>query len=218
MIHVRGLYGDYIVTLYYFPGKRDTTRSSRYVTVHAIISTKIRPEIKRQKNNKSLLFVPTILYLFFRLLYFFTLQKSKIKTTCASPSFDKALKENRKVSIGNNLTISQINVEEEKKKEEEGKDDTNTSNTAAPGNKDKDQTNSADGKEKGGKPQNNQATITSQYRQAVEQCNSTLPIHISAAFNMLQARVELINKSTVKDKHNTKISWYVMYQHTYIPT
>mmetsp|Transcript_32649 Transcript_32649/g.36370 ORF Transcript_32649/g.36370 Transcript_32649/m.36370 type:complete len:427 (+) Transcript_32649:73-1353(+) len=117
----------------------------------------------------------------------------------------KALKENRRPSVGEKLTNFQI-AEEKEKRKEEGSVDTNTSSTAAPGNKDKDHTNSVDGKGKGNHA-HNEATLTSQYRQAVDQCNSTVPINLSAAFNMLQARIELINKSTLKDKYNSKILW-----------
>ena len=61
----------------------------------------------------------------------------------------------------------------------------------------------------------NLSKIVSQVHQAVDGVNSTIPIRITAAFNMLESRIELVNKSLMKDKNSAKISWEKLYPSVY---
>jgi len=52
-----------------------------------------------------------------------------------------------------------------------------------------------------------QSSITSQYKQAIEQVDSLIPINIEAAFSMLESRVFVINQSLMIDKTASLVAW-----------
>jgi len=52
-----------------------------------------------------------------------------------------------------------------------------------------------------------QSSITSQYKQAIEQVDSTIPINIEAAFSMLESRIFVINQSLMIDKSASLVAW-----------
>jgi hypothetical protein len=52
-----------------------------------------------------------------------------------------------------------------------------------------------------------QASITKQYKQAIEQVDSLVPINIEAAFSMLESRIMVINQSLMIDKSASLVAW-----------
>lgn len=51
------------------------------------------------------------------------------------------------------------------------------------------------------------ASLAKQYKQAVEQVDSLVPINIEAAFSMLESRITVINQSLMYDKSNSLVAW-----------
>jgi len=54
------------------------------------------------------------------------------------------------------------------------------------------------------------SNISAQFRQAVESCDSVVPIAISSAFAILRARLELVNKSTMIHKVHAKVDFSIV--------
>jgi hypothetical protein len=50
-------------------------------------------------------------------------------------------------------------------------------------------------------------SITKQFTQAIEGVISATPIRISSAFNLMHSRIEVVNKSSIKDSPKTKVAW-----------
>jgi len=145
----------------------------------------------------------------------------------------KALKTGNRVSIGANLTTDDIDTIDDDDDEDDDDDDgyergnkgeeenaDTTKGSAASffashskeeqdsyGKEDPTTVEKNDEKMKKDDNEGGESTITSQFHQAVDTCNSEIPINITAAFNMLEARIELVNKSTLRDKTHSKIVW-----------
>jgi len=50
-------------------------------------------------------------------------------------------------------------------------------------------------------------SITKQFTQSIEGVISATPIRISSAFNLMHSRIEVVNKSSIKDSPKTKVAW-----------
>ena len=50
-------------------------------------------------------------------------------------------------------------------------------------------------------------SITKQFTQSLEGVISATPIRISSAFNLMHSRIEVVNKSSIKDSPKTKVAW-----------
>jgi len=129
----------------------------------------------------------------------------------------KSLKTGKRVSIGENLTMDDGNESDGSeigKKEEEEDVDTKKGHgmlqswrlAAKEDLDDEDPVEEKDDKkhEKGDEVE---SSITEKFQQALDACNSPIPMKIQAAFNMLEVRIDLVNKSTLRDKTASKISW-----------
>ncbi|OEU17884.1 hypothetical protein FRACYDRAFT_238313 [Fragilariopsis cylindrus CCMP1102] len=117
-------------------------------------------------------------------------------------SIHKALKTDSRLSVGSNLT--QVIAAAEKEdcstdgSEEEGCNTAANVVSSPPEVDTKVDNKASDGTKE---------SITSQFFQAVDGCNSVIPIKISHAFDMIDARVNLVNKSMLKDKKHSKVNW-----------
>ena len=56
-----------------------------------------------------------------------------------------------------------------------------------------------------------ETTITSQFQQSIDTCESPIPIKISTAFNMIEEQIKLVNQSMLNDHHHTKIDWSMVF-------
>jgi len=122
-------------------------------------------------------------------------------------SIYKALKTDTRVSVGANLTHVFAAADKEDSSvdgfiKEVENTDVNTAANAAPTPPD-----GGDAEKGDEKASSSQDSITSQFFQAVDGCNSVIPIYISQAFNMIDARVSLVNKSMLKDKKHSTVDW-----------
>ncbi len=50
-------------------------------------------------------------------------------------------------------------------------------------------------------------SLGKQYKQAVEQVESFVPIKIANAYNILEARIKVINESLMTNKGNSLVAW-----------
>ena len=65
------------------------------------------------------------------------------------------------------------------------------------------------------KPKNTIENLNQQFHQAVAQVDSPVPMNIAAAFNMLESRINTVNKSLLRDKKSAKIAWEKVYPAAY---
>jgi hypothetical protein len=123
-------------------------------------------------------------------------------------SIYKALKTDTRVSVGSNLTQVFAAADKEDSAadalEEEGN---NTAANAAPSPPGVGKKANVSTKEPVEEKPKTPESITSQFFQAVDGCNSVIPIRISHAFNMIDARVNLVNKSMLENKKHSKVNW-----------
>ena len=131
-------------------------------------------------------------------------------------SIYKALKSGKRPTIGVNLAdavavaqeLQSEYDEEEKSEQKEG--DVETPKTKPTSGSGKNAAKSAgDDAHAAGKDkkEGSMDSLTEQFHQAKDSVDSVVPIGISAAFNMLESRIIIINKSLMKDKKSAKISW-----------
>ena len=136
-------------------------------------------------------------------------EKTKLSSREAQyNSIYKALKTDTRLSVGSNLTHL-IGAVEEEDSTADGSDEegNNTAANVVPSPPEVENTASDSTKEPVDEKETTQESITSQYFQAVDGCNSVIPIKISHAFDMIDARVNLVNKSMLKDKKHSKVNW-----------
>ena len=141
-------------------------------------------------------------------------------------SIYKALKSGKRPTIGVNLADAvavaqelQSEYDEEEKSEQKEGDDVETPKTKPTSGsgedvgKDAGDDAYATGKDK---KEGNMDSLTEQFHQAKDSVDSVVPIGISAAFNMLESRIIIINKSLMKDKKSAKISWEIVIPAAYL--
>jgi hypothetical protein len=120
-------------------------------------------------------------------------------------SIFKALKTDTRVSVGANLTqVFAAAEREDSALDGDGSEDDTAANVDDPSAPDVDKKANAGTKEPDEKTPD---SITSQFFQAVDGCNSVIPIKITHAFNMIDARVNLVNKSMLMNKKHSKVNW-----------
>lgn len=51
------------------------------------------------------------------------------------------------------------------------------------------------------------ATYTDKYNQAIEQVDSMVPIRVANSFNLLEARIRVVNESMFTNKGNSLVAW-----------
>ena len=113
-------------------------------------------------------------------------------------SLDMAMKTNSPLSAVEKSEAKSDTDEEKKKGDEENPQPTSRSSEDKNGGDDQEPE----------KPTNTVETLNQQYTQAVDQADSPIPIKISAAFDMLESRINTINKSLMRDNNSgSKISW-----------
>jgi len=124
-------------------------------------------------------------------------------------SIYKSLKTGKRVSIGENLTMDDDNESEEKEEDNDTKDHGMLSSWKLAAKKDLDDKNHPEEKDdkKHEKGDEVESSITEKFQQALDACNSPIPMKIQAAFNMLEVRIDLVNKSTLRDKTASQIAW-----------
>jgi len=131
-------------------------------------------------------------------------------------SIYKALKSGKRPTIGANLADTLVVVQElQAEYDEEEKSEEKEVDVEAPKTKPTsgfsedagkgagDDAHAAEKDEKVDKMD----SFTTQFHQALGAVDSVVPIGISAAFNMLETRINIINKSLMRDKNSAKISW-----------
>jgi hypothetical protein len=63
-------------------------------------------------------------------------------------------------------------------------------------------------KKKQERMENNETdTLTKQFKQAVDQVDSFVPVRIANAFNVLETRLRVINESLLTNKTNSLVAW-----------
>mmetsp|Transcript_68849 Transcript_68849/g.77038 ORF Transcript_68849/g.77038 Transcript_68849/m.77038 type:complete len:365 (+) Transcript_68849:86-1180(+) len=117
----------------------------------------------------------------------------------------QSLKTGKRLTIGDSLTTNLLNNFDESKEETKDEGKKAEKEPIASEESDKDKYHRVSGK---GDDDDKKTTLSSQFQQAIDTCNSALPIQISVPFNLLEARVELVNKSALKENGNhSKIEW-----------
>lgn len=117
----------------------------------------------------------------------------------------KAIKTNRRLSIGvNSLDKLSTNLNAEDNDETKPDEKGDKAVNAAPNGKEDDETN---GKDNEDEDMEETATLTERYKQSLQQADSQVPFRISSAFDMMESRINVINKSMMTNKTSSLVSW-----------
>ena len=108
----------------------------------------------------------------------------------------------------------QSEIDKEGKSEEKKDGAENPKPTSGSSEEKKSDDAKEDDKEKSEKT-DSMESITQQFHQAVGQVDSPIPMNISAAFNMLEIRIDTINKSLLRNKKSAEIAWEKVYPAAY---
>mmetsp|Transcript_20178 Transcript_20178/g.22342 ORF Transcript_20178/g.22342 Transcript_20178/m.22342 type:complete len:432 (+) Transcript_20178:69-1364(+) len=115
----------------------------------------------------------------------------------------------KSLSTGKTLSVGKNKLAEEHHDESKGaKDDSKK----PPAKKGKDDAKKEDdGKKKDDdEHKKDDGSLSAQFRQAVDTCDSVVPIEISSAFKIMRARLELVNKSTMIHKVHAKVDFSII--------
>jgi len=125
-----------------------------------------------------------------------------------------ALKMDRRPMVSDPFGGVQSEIDKEGKSEEKKDGAENPKPTSGSSEEKKSDDAKEDDKEKSEKT-DSMESITQQFHQAVGQVDSPIPMSISAAFNMLESRINIINKSLLRDKKSAKIAWEKIFPAAY---
>ena len=114
----------------------------------------------------------------------------------------KALKTNGDVCLfaDDSSTSDESESDDGEEKKSEGEDISSRSEQEGP-QKDEKQ------KQQKQKVSNDTDSLTKQFKQAIDQVDSFVPIKIANAFNVMESRVRVINESLLTNKGNSLVAW-----------
>jgi len=137
-----------------------------------------------------------------KLLMFSKLEAREAEYT----SFFKSLSTGKPLSVGKN------ELAEEHHDESKGAKDDSKKPPVKKGKDDAKKGEGDDGKKKKDDDEHKKddGSLSAQFRQAVDTCDSVVPIEISSAFKIMRARLELVNKSTMIHKVHAKVDFSIV--------